>query len=160
MQTAIATDSRRTPRRRVTGQAPISAALRAQLQRDCASIQAIKDAARRHGDAELETYEAKREYDTARQNFDLGCWLAYYAPRLREPAALQDRIECAVKLLRAGITDPGYDFYTVFRFGERDYDTIFEMGDADQVVAALFERAALDNELAAGLEKSGIRRRD
>lgn len=36
-------------------------------------------------------------------------------------------------------------FFTVFGFGERDFDSLFEMGDADQVVAGL--RAMLDSDV-------------
>lgn len=159
-QTAASSTRRRAPRAaRSPDQAPISATLRAQLQKDTSSIQALKDAAKRHGDGGLDNYDASIEFDAARRHFELGCWLAYYATRVYKPEALQDRIDCAARLLRAGIDDVGYQFYTAFRFGERNFDTCFEMGDADDVVAGLYERAKLDNELAAGLAKSGIKPR-
>jgi len=33
--------------------------------------------------------------------------------------------------------NPGYAFFTVFEFGEREFDTIFEMGDSAQVLNGL-----------------------
>lgn len=139
--------------------APLPAALRAQFLRDCGSVRALKEAANRHGDAVLEDWDARNEFDAAREHFELGCWLAWYAARVYRPEALQDRIECAARILRSGIRDIGYKFYTVFRFGERHYDTCFEMGDADDVVAGLYALAETDPKLAAGLAKSGIRPR-
>jgi len=153
MQTAAAQN------RNLPDQAPLHASIRAQLVQDTSSLDALKEAARRHGDAELEDYEARIEFDYARNHFELGCWLAYYALRVGRTDGLKDRIDCSARIIRSGIRDIGYKFYTVFRFGERQFDTCFEMGDADQVFAALYERAQTDLLLAAGLEAYGIRPR-
>jgi hypothetical protein len=50
---------------------------------------------------------------------------------------LKSRIDCARRIFLSGINNPGYDFFTVFDFGERQFDSIFEMGDAEQVIEAI-----------------------
>jgi hypothetical protein len=66
----------------------------------------------------------------------LGCWLFYYSRRIYSES-VDTRIDCARRIFIEGIANPGYRFFTVFDFGERQFDTLFEMGDAEQVVDGL-----------------------
>lgn len=136
--------------------APIPASLRAQFARDCSSVEAILATAARKGNT-CDWSEAGREKEAADRHFELGCWLHYYAPRVYRPENLQDRIDCVRRCFEAGITNPGYDFHSVFGFGERQFDTCFEMGDGDKVRAALEEiaRAAPGGAVAQGVRAMG-----
>lgn len=137
--------------------APISAQVRNQLQRDTQSVESIKAAARRCGDETLSHWDAADELDHARQHFELGCWLHHYAGTVGQPDALADRIDCVRRCWEAGVYDVNYSFYSVFRFGERQFDTCFEMGDGEQVAQALMELAREDPDgpIAAGVRKFG-----
>lgn len=94
----------------------------------------------------LDAWEERRETDAAKQHFDLGCWLYYYSRRvyLDSEEGLKNRIDCARRIFLAGLTNPGYGFFTVFDFGERQFDTIFEMGDAEQIIDGLRQLAKAD----------------
>lgn len=120
---------------KIDEKAPIAAAKRKQLRADARSIAAT---ANRKG-ISLDAYEQRREATAARDNFELGCWMYYFSRRVGREGTegLADRIQCAHRLFVTGIANPEYDFFTVFDFGECQFDTIFEMGDADQVVDAL-----------------------
>lgn len=122
--------------------APISAQERAQLQRDAADVRAT---AQRKG-LTLDAWEEREESAAAREHFELGCWLYYYQSRLYRTGQdhLQARIECAERIFLAGFHNPRYKFYTVFDFGERQFDSIFEMGDSAQVLEGLRERLNKD----------------
>ncbi|BBA45330.1 hypothetical protein BCCH1_78410 (plasmid) [Burkholderia contaminans] len=85
----------------------------------------------------LDWREEANELDAAREHFDLGCWLYYYAPRIRRASSFDDRVDCARRLFEAGIFRPGYQFFTIFGFGEREFDSVFEMGDAEAVIEQL-----------------------
>ena len=39
--------------------------------------------------------------------------------------------------LEVGLSNPGNAFFTVFQFSEREFDTIFKMGDSAQVLDGL-----------------------
>ena len=137
--------------------APIPAALRAGLLRDTQSVDSILAAAARHGD-DCGRWEAQDEFEHAQRYFELGCWLKYFSERVgasQGPDGLADRIECVRKCWEAGVYDVGYSFYSVFRFGERQFDTCFEMGDGDKVAQALVE-IARDN--PNGPIADGVRR--
>lgn len=103
-----------------------------------ADAQNIRAAAKRK-EVTLDAWEERHETEAAQQHFDLGCWLYYYSRRvyLDNAEGLASRIDCARRIFLAGLTNPGYRFFTVFEFGERNFDTIFEMGDADQVINEL-----------------------
>lgn len=87
----------------------------------------------------LDPHEEAQETAAAKRHFDLGGWLYYYSRRiyLEGEEGLKHRVDCAKRIFLAGINSPGYRFFTVFDFGERQFDTIFEMGDADQVISSL-----------------------
>ena len=112
--------------------APISAAERKQLKADIANLRAT---AARKGST-LDTWEERRETEAGKQYFELGCWLYYYNRRIYSEGT-ETRIDCARRIFIAGITNPGYRFFTAFDFGERQFDTLFEMGDGEEVVAGL-----------------------
>ncbi|MCK9985386.1 MAG: hypothetical protein AzoDbin1_01858 [Azoarcus sp.] len=135
--------------------APISARERAQLQRDAADVRAT---AQRKG-LTLDAWEEREETEAARHHFELGCWLYYYQSRLYRNGEdhLQARIDCAERIFLAGFPNPKYRFYTVFDFGERQFDSIFEMGDSQEVLAGLRERMKKDKtgKLAAAFAYNG-----
>lgn len=87
----------------------------------------------------LDAWDLRSERAAAEKHFALGCWLFYYSRRifLSGPEGLRHRIDCARRIFEAGLANPGYAFSTVFEFGEREFDTIFEMGDSAQVLDGL-----------------------
>lgn len=117
--------------------APLSAAQLAQLRADANDLWS---AAKRKGTT-LDRWEHNDESAAARDYFALGTWLFYYSTRIGRVDGLQDRIDCARRIFESGIERIGYRFFTVFDFGERQFDTLVEMGDADAVVDALREIA-------------------
>lgn len=133
--------------------APLSAAQLAQLRADAADIWA---AATRKGTS-LSHWEHSDESEAARDYFSLGTWLFYYSTRIGRVGGLQDRINCARLIFESGIERVGYRFFTVFDFGERQFDTLFEMGDADEVVDELREIAckARNANLLKAFERMG-----
>jgi hypothetical protein len=85
----------------------------------------------------LDFYEARKESNAGNKHFDLGCWLYYYSTRIGIEKEINSRIDCARRIFLEGIFNPGYGFFTAFDFGERQFDTIFEMGDSLEVINAL-----------------------
>jgi len=130
--------------------APISKAARYQLMHDTRNIRACADRKK----VTLDAWDESRERAAAEQHFELGCWLYYYSRRigLTGPQGLQQRIDCACRLFMAGFTSPGYQFFTVFDFGSRTFDTLFEMGDAEEVIAGL--RTMLADDKSGMLNKA------
>lgn len=122
--------------------APLTASELAQLQADAKDIRAA--ALRKL--VTLDGWDERQETAAARSHFALGCWLYYYSRRvyLDNAEGLASRIDCARRIFLAGLTNPGYKFFTVFDFGERNFDTIFEMGDAEQVIDGLRQLAKAD----------------
>jgi len=117
--------------------APLTSMQLEQLRTDANDVRA---AAARKG-VDLDAWDEARERDAARTNFALGTWLFYFSTRVGKVGGLGDRIECLRRLFEARIYQPGYQFYTVFDFGERQFDTCVEMGDADEVKDGLRELA-------------------
>lgn len=117
--------------------APLTAAHLAQLRADANDLWAA--AARKS--VTLDRWEHSDERAAAREYFALGTWLFYYSTRIGKVDGLQDRIDCARRIFEAGIERIGYQFFTVFDFGERQFDTLFEMGDAGEVLDGLREIA-------------------
>ena len=132
--------------------APIAPAVRNQLRLDAQDIRAT--AARKNFD--MDAWTESRESKVAKEHFELGCWLYHFRDRVGRTGegALKDRIECAWRIFRSGITNPSYDFHTVFEFGERQFDTIFGMGDADQVLEGL--RSLLRGDRSGRLEAAFV----
>lgn len=126
--------------------APITSKERATLAKDAGDLHA---AAQRKC-LTLNLYEERTEGRVAKQNFELGCWLFHYQKAITKTDDLHTRVQCLLRLFLNGITNPGYDFFTVFDFGERQFDSTMEMGDSKQVLAEL--RKALP------LDKSGLLR--
>lgn len=87
----------------------------------------------------LDSSEAKRETQMAEKHFALGCWLHHFTTLrgLGTPQYLKARVEILVRLFMADIQNPRYSFFTIFDFGERQFDSIFEEGDGDDVLDAL-----------------------
>lgn len=134
--------------------APINTAVRAKLKADSASVGAVLAAAQCKGNT-CDRHEARREFIAAQEHFELGCWLVHYAAL---PGTFDNRLACARLLMETGVGNPGYDFHTVFGFGERDYDNLFETRGGGDVLATLWAEATdLPNQrLADGLTKAGI----
>lgn len=121
----------------LSAKAPLSVATCIQLDHDARNIEAT--AARKC--VSLDKWAARSEKETAKKHFAIGCWL-YHFTTLRGLGAaqyLQARVELLVRLFMADIQHPSYDFFTVFDFGERTFDSIFEEGDGEQVVNGLRE---------------------
>ena len=110
----------------------------AELERLRADARDIPGTAKRRNTT-LDAWDLRSERASAEKHFALGCWLYYYSRRifLTGPEGLQHRIDCARRIFEAGLGNPGYAFFTVFEFGEREFDTIFEMGDSTQVLEGL-----------------------
>lgn len=142
-------DTRTTRRIR----APISTAERKQLKANLANLRTV---AERKG-APLDDWDERQERIAGEQHFELGCWLFYYCQRVGLQDGLGDRIDCARRIFTEGITNPRYQFFTVFNFGERQFDTIFEMGDATQVINGLRQYLDCDSTgyLAAAFQTMG-----
>lgn len=120
--------------------APISRIERAQLVRDAANLQA---AAKRKG-LTLDLYG--REGTMAKKHFELGCWLWRFTKIRDLPSEqyLAERVEIVTRLFLAGFRNPRYDFFTVFDFGERQFDGIFEQGDSQDVIDGLRRNIPMD----------------
>ena len=122
--------------------APISKAERAQLQRDAADL---FGAAKRKG-VTLDRYEEAKEKSVASKHFELGCWLFRFTKLRGLPPAqyLSERVDLVTRIFLAGFNNPGYSFFTVFDFGERQFDGIFEEGDSQEVIEGLRRNIPLD----------------
>ncbi len=122
--------------------APISETARRRLQRDAADLSAA--AARKQ--ISLHPFELSKERLAAQTNFELGCWLHYYSRRVGMPTekGFEARVDCLRRLIMADQIRPGYDYFTVFDFGERQYDAIFEMCDTERVIDKLREMIPQD----------------
>lgn len=118
--------------------APLTKAELASIRRDLADLPA---AAARQGTT-LDRYDRRAEEFAGKYYFDLGCWLYYYNKvgerRLNTVSA---RVDCMRRIFEAGYTNPHYEFFTAFHFGERDFDSILEQGDGREVVAGLLAYA-------------------
>lgn len=102
-------------------------------------------AAQRKG-LEVSAWELHDEKRVARDHFELGTWLHYFHGRvgLTTPEGFASRVDCLRRILESGINTVNYNFHTVFDFSERAQDTCVEMGDSDEVLAALREVANAD----------------
>jgi hypothetical protein len=117
-------------------QAPISARDRERLRRDTATDR-IMACAKRKG-LDVSPFPLMCEASAGQAHFELGCWLHYYNRRVGDAGAWA-RIDCMRRLLLSDYPsfNPHYDFHTVFDFGEREFDTCFEMCDGSDVLRAL-----------------------
>lgn len=140
---------------RLQEKAPITESVRAQLRLDTQDLRAT--AARKS--ITIDDWEVRRQATAAKNHFELGCWLYHLRERIgrSDEGSLHDRIECAWRIFMSGITNPGYQFVTVFEFGERQFGTIFGMGDGDQVVDGLRSLLSADRtgRLAAAFDAYG-----
>lgn len=126
----------------MTKTAPISKADRAKLLLDAADPQR---AAKRKG-LTLDRHQEAREKMVASNHFDLGCQLFRFTQLrgLTPEEHLSERIDLVTRLFLAGFNNPNYDFFTIFDFGERQFDGIFEEGDAEDVIEGLRRNIPLD----------------
>lgn len=136
--------------------APITDGVRAELRASITAMQAVAKRKNLMFDRRIERVEA----EAARNHFDLGCWLFFYSRKVGQvgPEGFAARVDCARRIFLDGITNPRYDFFTIFDFGEREFDTIFEMGDAEAVVEALRREIPNDRSgrIAKGLRALGL----
>lgn len=111
---------------------PLSKPVLEQLRKDAANVRAAAE----RKEMTLSRSEEAEETQTAKQYFNLGCWLFYYQREMYKPGvdSLKMQIDTVVRLFRNGFFNPGYAFYTVFNFGEREWDTVFEMENSSEVL--------------------------
>ena len=128
--------------------APITEVELEQLKADAANVRAAAE----RKQLTLNHWEEARESEIAKKHFDLGCWLYYYSQRIYRTECRHDRVDCALRLFLSGLCNPHYDFFTVFDFGERQFDTLFEMGDSVEVIDAL--RQHLPSDKTGSLRKA------
>jgi hypothetical protein len=126
----------------INAKAPIPAAVRAQLKRDAQNVRAC---AERKG-LSMDHWEEMDEAEHAKNHFELGCWLYFYQRSFYDLSkdSINERVQCMLRLFLNGFTNPGYRFYTVFDFGERQFDSIMEMGDSERVMAEMQKALPLD----------------
>lgn len=85
----------------------------------------------------LDAWEEHNESTAGKLNFELGCWLYYYNRRIYDADGFNARVDCMRRIFEAGHTYLHYEYFTVFDFGERQFDTLIEMGDASEVIDAV-----------------------
>lgn len=126
----------------VNAKAPISATVRAQLRKDAQNVRAC---AERKGLC-MDHYEEQDEAFHAKNHFELGCWLHFYQRSFYDLGheGFHERVQCMLRLFLNDFKNPGYSFFTVFDFGERQFDSIMEMGDSARVMAELRKALTLD----------------
>lgn len=126
----------------LTKKAPLTREQLQQLQRDSQDIRAT--ATRKQ--VTLDAWEERSESIAAKAHFDLGCWLYHYTTlRGLTPAEhMRARVNVLVRLFMNDIQNPRYRFYTVFDFGERQFDGMFEEGDSSELIAELRKYLAND----------------
>lgn len=112
--------------------APLTAAQLKQLRIDAKNVRGTAE----RKQVTLDQWEEWNEKRHAEQYFTLGCWLYYHSNRIYEAKGLADRIDCMRRIFETGLPRPHlhYEFFTVFNFGERQFDTLVEMGDAEEVI--------------------------
>lgn len=105
--------------------APLPAATRERLRRDCSTTQAVVEAAARAGRT-LHPRDAYKEFRAAQDYFELGCWLVYYRQQMANEEGGEVRCECAELLRRHGLLEPTRNFETVFGFDIDCYSFVVE----------------------------------
>jgi hypothetical protein len=118
------------------GMPPLSKAVISQLRIDASNVRAA--AVRKN--LVLDKYEEREETLAAKRYFQLGAWLYYYKHEMwrdRGRNYLDMQVACLLRLFQAQIPSPGYRFFTVFDFGDRDFDTLFENGNSAEVLQEL-----------------------
>jgi PhoPQ-activated pathogenicity-related protein len=100
---------------------PLTAKQLKQLRTDAADLRSAE--ARKN--VTFDSWDHVREAEAAQKRFELGCWLFYYSTRIHRPGKnnLADRVDCPRRIFEAGFTRLTYEFYTVFDFGERQFDS-------------------------------------
>lgn len=138
-----------------TPRAPISERDRAMLRRRLADLPAE---ARRRGTT-LDTWDLRIEQTAGRIHFEVGAWL-WWAQRRGDRLTLDDRARVVFAVLTSGLTTIGYEFFTAFEAGERDWDSFFEQGDGNEVVQAVSDlvRATGHPVAISGLQANGWHR--
>lgn len=117
---------------------PLSASVLQQLKLDAADI--VATAKRKN--FTLDRWEESEERFHAKHYFNLGCWLFYWCRLIYKTGDIgfQNRVDCLARIMEADLCPLGYAFFVVFEFGERQFDTLLEMGDADLVIEAVRQK--------------------
>lgn len=90
----------------------------------------------------LDAWEERAEQQAGKNHFELGCWLYFYSKHIGGHCEI--RADCLKRIFLEGLTNPGYDFFTAFDFGERQFDSCLEQGDSKEVIALLRKELAKD----------------
>jgi hypothetical protein len=126
--------------------APISKKERDMLFADRANI---KGAAQRKG-ITLDAWDEEQESAAAKNDFELGCWLYLSSKSYSAPA--EDRAEFLRRIFISGFASLGYEFFTIFNFGERQFDSLLEQGDGDQIIDIL--RSEIPGDKTEGIKRA------
>lgn len=134
--------------------APISLAQRQTLRRRLANLRAT--AARRG--TTLDEWDEHRESRAGEQHFELGAWCWWSTQRA--DLTIENRVAVIFAMLASGLTSIGYEFFTAFEFGEREFDRFFEMCDGAELVQAVSDRVLTSGHAVAieGLRANGWER--
>lgn len=97
------------------------------------------------GNAPLSEGEMRRNSELCLKHFSVLCKLKALLPQIKrqDQHGLEARVEFVRTIWLAGILREvkEFAFYDVFQVGDREYDTCFEMGDADEVMDAMIAKA-------------------
>lgn len=134
--------------------APISTRQRAALLRRLNDLPGV---ASRQGTT-LSAWDQQREENAGRLHFEVGAW-GWWSQQ-RADLLVEERARVVFAILASGMTGIGYEFFTAFSFGERQFDAFFEMGDGADVVQAVSDLVlASDHPVALkGLQANGWQR--
>lgn len=123
------------------------------LRRSIDNIEAIAAAT---GD-QVDAWEIGFEKAIAIDHFETLAWLKWYMSDPKNQTSVGVRALIVAILFETGIEKPTYEFTTLTRFGERQFDNIFENGDGEDVVDELIRFAVVmqSERVFAGIRRYG-----
>lgn len=139
-----------------SGRVPKSPLKIAEVRELRKSIDDIEAIAARTWD-QIDPWEIRFEKSIAIDHFETLAWLKWYMSDPKRQSSVGIRALIVALLFETGITKPAYEFCTLTRFGERQFDNIFENGDGDEVIDELNRLAAVmqSDRVFAGISRYG-----